>query len=41
MTLLDLLPSLHRTAKEHIDPAVWPLTASVNESGRLCAGQGP
>jgi len=39
MTLLDLLPSLHRTAKEHIDPAVWPLTASVDELGRLCVGQ--
>lgn len=38
MTLLDLLPSLHRTAKAHLDPAVWPLTASVDESGRLCVG---
>lgn len=39
MTLLDLLPSLHRAAHKRIDPAVWPLTASVDDLGRLCVGQ--
>ncbi len=38
MTLLDHLPSLHRAAKPRIDPAVWPVTATVDELGRLCVG---
>lgn len=41
MTLLDFLPSLHRAATPRIDPAIWPLTATVNELGRLCVGDVP
>ena len=38
MTLLDYLPSLHRAAATRIDPAIWPLTAAVDDLGRLCVG---
>ncbi|OBF40577.1 diaminopimelate decarboxylase [Mycobacterium sp. ACS1612] len=38
MTLLDYLPSLHNAAASRIDPAIWPLTATVDELGRLCVG---
>lgn len=38
MTLLDYLPSLHQAATPRIDPAIWPLTACVDELGRLCVG---
>ena len=41
MTLLDFLPSLHRAATPRIDPAIWPLTATVDELGRLCVGDVP
>jgi diaminopimelate decarboxylase len=41
MTLLDHLPSLHRAATPRIDPAIWPLTASVDDLGRLCVGEVP
>jgi diaminopimelate decarboxylase len=41
MTLLDHLPSLHRAATPRIDPAIWPLTAGVDELGRLCVGDVP
>jgi hypothetical protein len=29
MTLLDLLPSLHRAGKPRIEPAIWPLTTEL------------
>ncbi|WP_101951268.1 diaminopimelate decarboxylase [Mycobacterium sp. 3519A] len=38
MTLLDYLPSLHNAAASRIDPAIWPLTATVDDLGRLCVG---
>ena len=41
MTLLDLLPSLHRAATPRIDPAIWPLTTRVDDLGRLCIGDVP
>jgi diaminopimelate decarboxylase len=41
MTLLDFLPSLHRAAVPRIDPAIWPLTTTVDELGRLCVGEVP
>jgi diaminopimelate decarboxylase len=39
MTSLALLPSLHHAAPLRIDPAIWPLTTSVDELGRLCVGE--
>jgi diaminopimelate decarboxylase len=41
MTLLDFVPSLHHAAKSRIDPAIWPVTARVDERGRLCVGDVP
>jgi diaminopimelate decarboxylase len=41
MTLLDFLPSLHKAATPRIDPAIWPLTTTVDELGRLCVGDVP
>jgi diaminopimelate decarboxylase len=41
MTLLDFLPSLHKAAPPRIDPAIWPLTTTVDELGRLCVGDVP
>ncbi|MFI5510483.1 diaminopimelate decarboxylase family protein [Mycobacterium sp. NPDC051804] len=41
MTLLDFIPSLQHAAPSRIDPAVWPLTARVDECGRLCVGGVP
>lgn len=38
MTLLDSLHTLHRAAPLRIDPAVWPVTAGVDDEGRLCVG---
>lgn len=38
MTHFELLPSLKRAAAPRIDRAIWPLTAQVDESGRLCVG---
>ena len=38
MTLLDYLPSLHNAAAARIDPAIWPLTTTVDDLGRLCVG---
>lgn len=38
MTLLDHLPSLRNAATPRIDPRIWPLTASVDDLGRLCVG---
>src|SRR6478609_10476636 len=41
MTLLDYLPSLHNAATPRIDPAIWPLTTTVDDLGRLCVGDVP
>lgn len=41
MTLLDHLPSLRNAATPRIDPRVWPLTAAVDDLGRLCVGDVP
>lgn len=41
MTLLEMLPSLRRAATPRIDRAIWPLTTSVDEVGRLCVGDVP
>jgi diaminopimelate decarboxylase len=41
MTLLDFIPSLHHAALSRIDPAIWPVTARVDERGRLCVGDVP
>jgi diaminopimelate decarboxylase len=38
MTLLDYLPSLHNAATPRIDSAIWPLTTTVDDLGRLCVG---
>ena len=40
MTLLEILPSL-RQANPRIDRAIWPLSAHVDELGRLCVGEMP
>jgi diaminopimelate decarboxylase len=43
MTLLDHLPSLQRAATPRIDPAIWPLTAGVDDlvaSASRCAVDG-
>ena len=40
MTLLEILPSL-RQASPRIDRAIWPLSAHVDELGRLCVGEVP
>jgi diaminopimelate decarboxylase len=39
MTLFEILPSLRRAATPRIDRAIWPLTAHVDELGRLCVGE--
>ena len=36
-----MLPSLHRAAPMRIDPAIWPVTAMVDDDGRLCVGGVP
>jgi diaminopimelate decarboxylase len=41
MTLLDYLRSLHNAAASRIDPAIWPLTPTVDDLGRLCVGDVP
>jgi diaminopimelate decarboxylase len=41
MTLLDHVPSLRRAATPRIDARVWPLTAAVDDLGRLCVGDVP
>src|SRR6201988_906325 len=38
MTLFELLPSLRRGLNPHLDRAIWPLSAYVDEWGRLCVG---
>src|ERR1700756_4170824 len=39
MTLFELLPSLRHGLNPHLDRAVWPLSAYVDEMGRLCVGE--
>lgn len=39
MTLFEIVPSPRRAASPHIDRAIWPLTANVDELGRLCVGE--
>jgi diaminopimelate decarboxylase len=41
MTLFEILPSLRHAATPRIDRATWPLTAHVDELGRLCVGEVP
>ncbi|OBI00051.1 diaminopimelate decarboxylase [Mycobacterium sp. E2733] len=38
MTLFELLPSLRHGLNPHLDRAVWPLSAYVDDLGRLCVG---
>lgn len=38
MTRIELLPSLRHGSNRHLDPAIWPLTAHVDELGQLCVG---
>ena len=38
MTLFELLPSLEHGLNPHLDRAIWPLSAYVDELGRLCVG---
>jgi diaminopimelate decarboxylase len=40
MTLFEILPLL-RQANPRIDRAIWPLSAHVDELGRLCVGEMP
>jgi diaminopimelate decarboxylase len=41
VTLYEILPSLQHAATPRIDRAIWPLTAHVDELGRLCVGGVP
>ena|SRR6476659_7594441 len=41
MTLFEILPSLRHAAAPRIDRAIWPLTAHVDELGRLYVGEMP
>ena len=41
MTIFEILPSLRHAATPRIDRAIWPLTARVDELGRLCVGEMP
>ena len=38
MTLVELLPSPRHEVAPHLDRAIWPLSAYVDELGRLCVG---
>jgi diaminopimelate decarboxylase len=38
MTLFELLPSLRHGLNPHLDRAVWPLSAYIDDLGRLCVG---
>jgi diaminopimelate decarboxylase len=38
MTLSGLLPSLRHGLNQHLDRAIWPLSADIDELGRLCVG---
>jgi len=39
MTLFEIVPSLRHAVTPRIDRAIWPLTARVDELGRLCVGE--
>ncbi|MCV7410730.1 diaminopimelate decarboxylase [Mycobacterium florentinum] len=41
MTQFELLPSLSHGLSPHLDRAIWPLSASVDDLGRLCVGAVP
>lgn len=41
MTLFELLPSLRHGLNPHLDRAVWPLSAYVDDRTRLCVGDVP
>jgi diaminopimelate decarboxylase len=41
MTLFELVPSLRHGLNPHLDRAIWPLSAYVDERGRLCVGGVP
>ena len=38
MTLFELLPSLRHGLNPHLDRAIWPLSAYIDDLGRLCVG---
>ncbi|ORW96134.1 diaminopimelate decarboxylase [Mycobacterium sp. IEC1808] len=38
MTLSELLSSQRREVRPRLDRAIWPLSSSVDETGRLCIG---
>jgi diaminopimelate decarboxylase len=38
MTLFELVPSPRHEVGPHLDRAIWPLSSSVDEKGRLCVG---
>jgi len=38
MTLSELRPSLRRGSNSQLDRAIWPLSARIDELGRLCIG---
>lgn len=38
MTLFELLPSLRHGLNPHLDRAIWPLSAYIDDLGRLCLG---
>src|ERR1700761_27265 len=38
MTLFEVLPSLRRGSNRHLDRTIWPLSADLDEQGRLCVG---
>ena len=38
MTLFELRPSVPRGINPHLDPSIWPLSADVDQQGRLCIG---
>ena len=38
MTLFEVLPSSRAEVHPHLDRAIWPLSAGVDERGRLCVG---
>jgi diaminopimelate decarboxylase len=38
MTLFELAPSPGHEADPHLDRAIWPMSSSVDEMGRLCVG---
>jgi diaminopimelate decarboxylase len=41
MTLFELLPPLRHGLNAHLDRAIWPQSAHVDERGRLCVGGVP